>query len=181
MFHVVCLPGLKVFGGQNENLCTNPSIKSPSSLIMLLSVSSVSNTMQDILLQSRQSWKWNLERFLREDNIIVQSRDQASKILDPEQSCSSSQLLCHYVLALLLQDRVILRAVRILSSNEIQSPSKSFHNQWVHRAKTLGPPPVRRLSRPKSNTRSEIDFFEYNCEKLWILLWGKVEKCSLEG
>ena len=37
------------FGGQNENPCTETSIKSPSSLIMFLSVSSESSTMQDIL------------------------------------------------------------------------------------------------------------------------------------
>ena len=51
MFHNVFLLGLKAFGGQNENPCTEPSIKTPNSLIMFLSVSSISSTMQDILLQ----------------------------------------------------------------------------------------------------------------------------------
>ena len=50
MFHVVCLLGLKVIGEQKEKPCTDPSIKSPSSLIVFLSVSSISSTMQDILL-----------------------------------------------------------------------------------------------------------------------------------
>ena len=52
MFHVVCLLGLKVFGGQNENSRREPSIKNPSSLIMFLSVSSISNTIKDILIQN---------------------------------------------------------------------------------------------------------------------------------
>ena len=51
VFHVVCLLGLKVFREQNEKLCVDPSIESPSSLTMFLSVSSISSTMQDILLQ----------------------------------------------------------------------------------------------------------------------------------
>ena len=57
-----CVPcglflGVKVFGGQNENPCIEPSIKSPSSLIMFLSVSSISSTMQDMLLQKSTELK----------------------------------------------------------------------------------------------------------------------------
>ena len=51
VFHDVCLLGLKVSGGQNENPCTDPSKKSPSSLNMFFSVSSLSSTIKDILLQ----------------------------------------------------------------------------------------------------------------------------------
>ena len=51
VFHVVCLLGLKVFGGQNRNPCRELSIKSPSSLIMIFSVSSISSTIRDILFQ----------------------------------------------------------------------------------------------------------------------------------
>ena len=40
-----------MLGGQNENPCREPSIKSPSSLIMFFSVSSISRTIKDILLQ----------------------------------------------------------------------------------------------------------------------------------
>ena len=57
VFHVVCLLGLKVFGGQNENPCTEPSIKSPSFLMTLFSVSSISKKMPDILLQKSTELK----------------------------------------------------------------------------------------------------------------------------
>ena len=39
---------------------------------------------------------------------------------------------------------------------------------------------MRKLFHPNSNTRLQKDFFEYNCEKNYILLWGEVAKCSLE-
>ena len=48
---VVCLLGLQVLGGQNESACREPSIQSHSSLIMLLSVSSISSTIKNILFQ----------------------------------------------------------------------------------------------------------------------------------
>ena len=57
VFHDVCLLGLKVSGGQNENTCTDPSIKSPSSLIMFFSVSSISSTIKDTLLQKSTELK----------------------------------------------------------------------------------------------------------------------------
>ena len=57
VFHVACLLGLKVFGGQNENPCREPSIKSPSSLIMFFSVSSMSSTIKDILIQKSTELK----------------------------------------------------------------------------------------------------------------------------
>ena len=57
MFHVVCLLGLKVFGAQNENPCREPSIKSPSSLNMFLSVSSLCSTIKDILFQKSTELK----------------------------------------------------------------------------------------------------------------------------
>ena len=57
VFHVVCLLGLNVFGGQNENPCTEPSIKSPSSLMTFLSVSCISSTIKDILLQKSTELK----------------------------------------------------------------------------------------------------------------------------
>ena len=78
---------------------------------MFLSVSSISSTMQDILLEKTESRKWRVERFLRKDKIIVQSRDQASKNLGLSQSHISIQVLCHYVSALLQQQRVALHAV----------------------------------------------------------------------
>ena len=46
-----------MFGGQNENPCTEPSTKSPSSLMTFFSVSSISSTMQDILLQKTTELK----------------------------------------------------------------------------------------------------------------------------
>ena len=57
MFHVVCLLGLRDFGGQNEKPCREPSKKSPSSLTMFFSVSSISSTIQDILFQKTTELK----------------------------------------------------------------------------------------------------------------------------
>ena len=55
VFHVVFLLGLKVFGVQKENLCIEPSMKSPSSLNIIFSVSSKPSTIKIIMLQNRQS------------------------------------------------------------------------------------------------------------------------------
>ena len=98
--------------------------------------------------------------------MIVQSRDQPNKRSDLDQSCSSSQVLYRFVIELFQQHRAILHAVWILWSYEIQSPSTSLHNQFLHRAETFVPPPVTKLSRPNSNTRLEKDFFEYNFDKI---------------
>ena len=129
MFHVVCLSGLKVFGGQNENPCREPSIKSPSYLIMFFPVSSVSSTIKVRLLQKLRELNIWVERVLRKGKKVVQSCDHASKNLVFVQSYNSSQVLWHYVSRPLPHYCVKLHVVKILPSNEIESPNKSFHNQ----------------------------------------------------
>ena len=57
VFHVASFLGLKVFGGQNEKACGEPSLQSPSSLIMFFSVSSTSSTNEDILFQKSTELK----------------------------------------------------------------------------------------------------------------------------
>ena len=87
--------------------------------------------------KSRLNWKWKIEKILREDKIIIQSRDQANNSLDPDQSCGSSRFLYWFVIELLQQHRVILRVVWILWSSETQSPSTSLRNQFLHSAEIL--------------------------------------------
>ena len=113
MFHVVCLLGLKVLGGQIDYPCTEPSIKIPSSLIMFSSVSSISSTMQDILLQKSPELKrkWRVEKIFRKGKRVLQSHGQASKNLVLAQSKNSGQVLCHFVIKLVQQHRVILHTV----------------------------------------------------------------------
>ena len=57
MFHIVCLLGLQTFDGQNENQFGEPSIKSPSSLNLFFSVSSISSTIKDILFKKSTDFK----------------------------------------------------------------------------------------------------------------------------
>ena len=70
MLHVVCLLGLKVFAGQKENPCREPSIKSLNSSFMSFSVGSTSSTVQDILLQKPTELKRRVERVLRKGNRV---------------------------------------------------------------------------------------------------------------
>ena len=77
---------------------------------MFFSVSSIFSTIKDILLQMSTESKI-IERFLREDRIIAQARDQANMNFVPAQSCNSSLDLYHYVPALLQQHRVVLSVV----------------------------------------------------------------------
>ena len=160
VFHVVCFfLGLKVFGEQNENPCREPFKKIPVFQLCCSQLALYLIQSRTYWFKSRLSWKWRVERFLRKGKMIVHSGDQANNSLDLEQSCSSGQVLCRFIIELLQQHRVILHVVWILWSGEIQSPSRSLLNQSFNHAQTFGPPPVRKLSRPNSNTRSELDFF----------------------
>ena len=111
VFHVFCLLGLKIFGGQNENPCREPSVKSPSSLIMFFSVSSISSTIKDILFQKSTELEMEGRKNLRQGKRVFQSRDRANMNLVLAQSCNSNQDLSHYVPGLLQQHHIVLRVV----------------------------------------------------------------------
>ena len=148
----------------NEKPCREPSIKSPSSFLLFFSVSSISIQSKTLWFKSWLNWKRRVERFLREDKIIVQSPAEANNTVEIDQPCSSSQALYRFVIELHQQHRVILHVVWRLWSSEIQSPSTSLHNQSFHREKMFDPSPVKILSRHNCNTRLDIDFVEYSCE-----------------
>ena len=93
--------------------------KSPSSLFIFFSVSSITSTIKKVLFQKSIELKMRVKRLLLKDKTIVQSRDQANNSLDLDQSCCSSQIFYWFVIELLQQHRVILHPVRILWSNEI--------------------------------------------------------------
>ena len=48
------------------------------------------------------------------------------------QSCNSNRVFYHYVHALLQQHHVVLRVVKKLWNDEINTPRTSPHNQWFH-------------------------------------------------
>ena len=80
---------------------------------MSFSVSSISSTIKDKLLQKSTEFKMEGERFLRKGKRVIQSRDRANMNLVPVQSCISNQVLYQIVLALLQQHHFVLRVVEI--------------------------------------------------------------------
>ena len=74
VFRVVCLLGLKVFVGQNENLCREKSKKVPVLQLYISQLALYLEQSKTYCFKSRLFWKGRVERFISKEKIIVQSR-----------------------------------------------------------------------------------------------------------
>ena len=111
---------------------TFPSIETPTAFYLLLCAKSISSTMQDILLQKRQSWKGKAKRVVGKGKRVVQSVDRGNMNFVFVRSCNSSHAFYHYVPALLRQHHEKRQVVYKLWNVKIRTPSTSNHIEWFN-------------------------------------------------